>query len=53
MSINKLINKFNKVVANGEFTKSTTINLSNIKKGAYTVKVQYQGLTETKQLIIN
>ncbi|MGJ3235922.1 T9SS type A sorting domain-containing protein [Marivirga sp.] len=48
-----LYNKFNKVVANGEFTQSTTINLSNIRKGAYTVKVQHQGLTETKQLIIN
>jgi hypothetical protein len=48
-----LYNKFNKVVAKGEFTQSTTINLSNIKKGAYTVKVQHQGLTETKQLIIN
>lgn len=44
---------FNKVVANGQFTQSTTINLNHIKKGAYTVKVQHLGLTETKQLIIN
>lgn len=53
MSINKLINKFNKIVARGHFTQSTSIDLNHIKKGAYTVKVQHQGLTETKQLIIN
>lgn len=46
-------NKFNKIVASGHFTQSTSIDLSHIKKGAYTVKVQYKGLTETKKLIIN
>ncbi|WP_367892456.1 T9SS type A sorting domain-containing protein [Marivirga harenae] len=40
-------------MAHGQLMQSTTINLSEIKKGAYTVKVQHQGLTETKQLIIN
>lgn len=52
-AIYRIYNTFNKVVANGQFTQSTTINLSNIKEGAYTVKVQHKVLTETKQLIIN